>query len=258
MTRSNVALRLLALCLALPACSTTSVAPAPRMALHPGGPPAASPPAAPVDSQPEKLEMTPVAPAGILWVRHPDHPFSILSTEVTVAQFRTCVDAGTCGKDTFTTCNYGVSGKDNHPMNCVDYNGAEQFCGFVGGRLCTEHEWLDACSGTDGRPFPYGTSFDLEACNSQSSTVTVSGRAVDTVPVGSMPKCKGGLPDVYDMAGNVTEWVDKCQGTYCKFRGGGYSSNDPIEMFAACKGVCSGNQKDFSSSTIGFRCCRTD
>lgn len=210
------------------------------------------------DGVPEPLAMTPVAPVGVTWIRHPKQPFSILATEVSVAQFKACVDAGTCGKDTFQTCNWGVPGKEDHPMNCVQWTGAQQFCGFVGGRMCAEDEWLQACSGTDGRPFPYGQAFDVQACNSQSDTVKIEGRPMGTSPVGSLKKCEGGLPGLYDMAGNVTEWVDACKGTYCKFRGGGWNSNDPIDRFAACTGVCSGNQKSFASATIGFRCCRSE
>lgn len=212
----------------------------------------------PPDGAPEPLAMTPVAPSGVTWLRHPQRPFSILATEVSVAQFKACVDAGTCAKDTFQGCNWGVAGREDHPMNCVQWTGAQQFCGYVGGRLCSEDEWLQACSGTDGRAFPYGGAFDVNACNSQSETVKVEGRAMGTVPVGSLKQCQGGLPGLFDMAGNVTEWVDSCKGTYCKFRGGGWNSNDPIDRFAACTGVCSGNQKTFASATIGFRCCRDE
>jgi formylglycine-generating enzyme required for sulfatase activity len=213
-------------------------------------------PAAPADGAPEQLAMSAAPPQGLRWLDHPSHPFAILATEVTVAQFRACVEGGACKEGTFKRCNYGASGREAHPMNCVDFFGAEQFCRFAGGRTCQEDEWLAACSGTDGRPFPYGNAFDLDACNSQSATMKTEGRALDTVPVASLTRCEGGLPGLFDMAGNVTEWVDPCKGTYCKFRGGGFNSNDPVDRFAACTGVCSGNQKDFSSTTIGFRCCR--
>ncbi len=60
------------------------------------------------------------------------------------------------------------------------------------------------------------------------------------------------------MAGNVAEWVDSCKESYCKFRGGAYLTNDPIDLFAGCGGVCAGNQKDFTSGTVGVRCCRDE
>ena len=200
------------------------------------------------------------APSGptTRWIRHPSRPFSISATEVTVAQFRTCVGAGACDAATASAlCNYGLTGRDDHPVNCVAYPGAEQYCTHVGGRVCTEEEWLDACRGTDGRGFPYGNTFDLARCNVQSLT-SEGGRERATAPVASFPGCEGGLPGLFDMAGNVAEWVNSCHDDYCKFRGAGYLSNDPIDTFAACSGVCSGNDKNFQSGVVGIRCCKDE
>lgn len=194
------------------------------------------------------------------WIQHPSRPFSISATEVTVAQFRACVGAGACDAATASAlCNYGTTGRDDHPVNCVAYHGAEQYCAHVGGRICTEEEWLDACRGTDGRAFPYGGTFDLTKCNVQSlTTPSAAGRERATAAVGSYPGCEGGLSGLFDMAGNVAEWVNSCHDDYCKFRGAGYLSNDPIETFAACSGVCSGNDKSFQSGVVGIRCCKDE
>jgi formylglycine-generating enzyme required for sulfatase activity len=198
------------------------------------------------------------APA-VQWIRHPARPFSIAATEATVAQFRACVAAGSCHADTTSSlCNFGRSDRDGHPVNCITYQGAEQYCAHVGGRVCTEEEWLDACRGTDGRAFPYGSTFDLAICNTQSLTVTVDGRERGTAPVASLAGCQGGLPGLFDMAGNVAEWVNSCNGNYCKFRGAGYLSNDPVDSFAGCSGVCSGNDRSFQSGVVGIRCCRDE
>jgi formylglycine-generating enzyme required for sulfatase activity len=193
----------------------------------------------------------------VTWVEHPYLGFAITATEVTVAQFRGCVEHGRCDAGNVNArCNYGIAGRDDHPCNCVNHVGAEQFCSYAGGRLCTEDEWLRACRGTDNRPFPYGQSFDLSVCNSSSATSKLEGRGRGTVPVSSLSECEGGLPGLYDMAGNVAEWLADCKGTYCKFRGGGHWSNDPIEYFAACLGVCAGNQRSLQSNTVGIRCCQ--
>lgn len=191
------------------------------------------------------------------WVQVPDASFSIAATEVTVAQFRACVQAGACDEaQVDSICNYGKTDRDRHPVNCVSYYGAEQFCAHAGGRLCNEVEWISACGGPDARTFPYGNVFDLEACNVQSKTQKVEGRARDTAPVATHPRCEGGIGDLFDMAGNVTEWVSSCKGSYCRFRGAGYTSNDPVDLFASCQSACSGNQKTLKSNTVGFRCCR--
>jgi len=190
------------------------------------------------------------------WIPHPVRPFEIAATEISVAQFRSCVTIGTCDAASVSgECNFGIEGRDDHPVNCVTHTGAEQYCRAIGARLCTQEEWLGACRGLDERPFPYGEAFDLSICNSRSQKDAVAGNA-GTVPVGSLSECEGGLPGLMDMAGNVNEWLADCKGTYCKFRGGGHISNEPIGYFAACNGVCSGNQKTLQSVTVGIRCCR--
>jgi formylglycine-generating enzyme required for sulfatase activity len=177
--------------------------------------------------------------------------------EVTVGRFRACVQAGACAPEHFATehgapCNWAVDGHDAHPMNCVDWLGAQEFCTFDGGRLCTADEWFTACRGPSDLDYPYGPAFDPDACHARSG---IAAMAVGTEPVGSRPTCSGGTPGAHDFAGNVSEWVDECNGTYCHMYGGAYVTNEPVEMFASCKHVCAGNQKTFLSSSVGIRCC---
>ncbi len=192
------------------------------------------------------------------WIRYPGRPLSITATEVTAEQFQGCVDAGSCEADHYGDCNLTKSGRDDHPMNCVSYFGAEQYCQFVAGRVCKEAEWLEACRGSEARNFPYGDTFEFDVCNYQSSNNRKPGQGLDTEPVSSNAQCQGGFDGLYDMAGNVAEWVDKCTGDYCKFRGGAYLTNDPVDHFTACGGVCAGNQKTFEVGTVGIRCCRDE
>lgn len=108
-------------------------------------------------------------------------PFCIDRTEVTVAAYRVCVEAGTAAggcevprvynatsrafnatperSDVF--CNWGRAGRDQHPINCVSATQAERFCAWRyphGGRLPTEDEWEFAAAGTAGRRYPWGDS----------------------------------------------------------------------------------------------------
>ena len=188
------------------------------------------------------------------WIPYPDRPLAITATEVTVAQFGACVDAGACDVESTRACNSAQADRADHPVNCVDYYGAEQYCRWAGGRICTEPEWLMACRGTGDHAFPYGDHFDPAACNAAPSDGPES--AGDTAPVGSYADCAGGLGGLYDMAGNVWEWVDACKDDYCKFRGGAFATNPPVERFAACGEPCSGNRKVLRSATVGIRCCR--
>ncbi len=196
-------------------------------------------------------------PSALAWVVHPAAAFDISATEVSVAQYRACVEAGSCAADSVdAACNYGLADRSDHPVNCVTHIGAAAYCGWAGGRLCTQDEWLAACRGTDGRAFPYGEAFDLATCNANSTDERPEGREPGTWAVGSRQACQGGLPGLYDMAGNVSEWIADCKGTYCKFRGGGHMSNPPVSYFTGCTGVCSGNQETLQSGVVGFRCCR--
>jgi len=130
--------------------------------------------------------------------------FQIDKTEVTVEAYRQCVDAKRCTTpDTKRgSCNWGVSGREKHPINCVDWNQAEAFCAWAGKRLPTSAEWEKAARGTDGRVYPSGDAWDITKANVYESYDGYK----DTAPVGSFPA--GASPyGALDMAGNVWEWT---------------------------------------------------
>ena len=80
--------------------------------------------------------------------------YSIDRYEVTVADYRRCVEAGTCtdkGLTPYDSCNWDKKGKDNHPINCVDWDQAQTYCRWVGKRLPTEAEWEKAARGEKDR-----------------------------------------------------------------------------------------------------------
>lgn len=178
--------------------------------------------------------------------------------EVTVAAFKTCVDAGVCTSDHFiskpgTTCNYGAAGREDHPMNCVDHHASAAYCQRAGGRLCQQEDWFAGCRGPANQDYPYGDTYQAGACNAVARGPTTTDRG--TSPVGAYTTCEGGYAGLYDMVGNVSEWVDPCKGDYCHFYGGAFLDNEPVESFSSCKRFCAGNQRSFRSATIGFRCC---
>ena len=82
--------------------------------------------------------------------------FCMDPTEVTVAAYKGCTSCS--APSTSGACTWGVAGRDNHPINCVDWNQATAFCSAVGKRLPTEEEWEYAARGTPAWKFPWGNT----------------------------------------------------------------------------------------------------
>lgn len=139
--------------------------------------------------------------------------FEIDKYKVTYRRYNLCKDAGTC-TDLFegAACNAGLDWNHNHPVNCVTYKQAEDFCQWDGNkRLLTEAEWEKAARGSDGRIFPWGNS-DAN-CNLAVMDKKINGNTIGpgcgagtTQPVGI--KTAGASPyGVMDMEGNLFEWT---------------------------------------------------
>jgi formylglycine-generating enzyme required for sulfatase activity len=133
--------------------------------------------------------------------------------------------AACSSKTSFLPTNAWPPGAANakRPVVWVDWCDAYAFCAWAGKRLCgrigggsadpakhddpTENQSYFACSGGGAHAYPYGDAYDKDACNGTGHGVG------GTVDVGSMAKCEGGFPGVFDLVGNVCEWQDSCNGT---------------------------------------------
>jgi len=125
--------------------------------------------------------------------------FLVDRTEVTVEQYRRCVEAGQCTSPAGGPgCNWARGERSSHPVNCVDWSQAVAHCAWAGKRLPTEAEWEKAARGTTGATYPWG-----EAAPGCRLAVMGGCGASGTSPAGSREPCDG----VHDMAGNVWEWV---------------------------------------------------
>jgi protein-disulfide isomerase/peroxiredoxin/uncharacterized membrane protein len=137
---------------------------------------------------------------------------------------------------------------------------AKAACEKVHKRLCSEEEWVSACTGQpavdnnqngwfsdddiEGNMFPYGAFYAAGACQDEADKYR--GRAVKT---GSLEKCRtpGGL---FDLAGNLGEWIslDQAKAT---LMGGDASAGEG----AACNRRSYGAGAGLKNHTTGFRCC---
>jgi iron(II)-dependent oxidoreductase len=143
--------------------------------------------------------------------------FWIDKYEVTNAQYQKCVEAGECQAPTM--CNwgqstYGKADKADHPAVCVNWQGAQDYCEWAGGRLPTEAEWEYAARGPAENVFPWGDTFDGTLANSCDTNCTQDWKNTDyddgyeqTAPVGSYPDGTSWC-GAEDMAGNAWEWVN--------------------------------------------------
>ena len=83
--------------------------------------------------------------------------FEITKSEVTVEQYRVCVDAGKCTAP-HADCEWNsYEMGDLLPVNCVTPDQAAQFATFAGARIPTEAEWeYAACNRGEQTLFPWG------------------------------------------------------------------------------------------------------
>jgi formylglycine-generating enzyme required for sulfatase activity len=180
---------------------------------------------------------------------------------------------------------YDLQNKAQNPVACIDWCDAYAYCKSVGKRLCgafgggavapgsgsdaQKDEWYAACSAAGTFVFPYGNTYQPQACN------TLDFGQTGSVRVGLASTCTGtGLYDfLYDMSGNVSEWEDACSASsgasdVCYARGGfwnSYNPNPPTGTMtsAACNATPTslGSVSSVSltrarrSAEIGFRCC---
>lgn len=155
--------------------------------------------------------------------------FQMARTLATFGQYKACVKDGACSPahvsdgscvvwDEATGLRFGELPEpfqgDDRPVVCVDWDQAQAFAKWAGGRLPTEAEWEYAArGGGQEQQYPWGD--EKPSCK---RAVMDSGRKgcgrASTWPICSKPKgnTKQGL---CDMAGNAWQWVqDWHHGSY--------------------------------------------
>jgi sulfatase modifying factor 1 len=146
------------------------------------------------------------APAARVWL----DGFYVDETEVTFGAYMACVRVGEC--ELTRPLYRGFSG-DDQPMTGVSWFHARDYCAALGKRLPTEAEWEAAARGPEGEWYAWGNEEPdcdravLEDDRGRSCGVPQPSDTPDRgriQPVRSRPAGRFGL---YDMTGNVEEWV---------------------------------------------------
>jgi serine/threonine-protein kinase len=136
-------------------------------------------------------------------------PFLIDKLEVSVADYKACVDKRACPPPAKTSalCTYEL-GDPQLPMTCVHWSDASAYCRSIGKRLPREVEWEFAARGTSTARYPWGGG--SAAC---SYAATLLHESTGRSCTGKRPSRVGTHPQgasafgVQDLAGNVEEWT---------------------------------------------------
>jgi eukaryotic-like serine/threonine-protein kinase len=187
-------------------------------------------------------------------------------TEVTNEMYAKCVQANSCEPPVELGSRKHYSYFDepifkDYPVINVSWSDANTYCLWAGRRLPTEAEWEKAARGYDGRIYPWGDH------QPNGNILNFDNQIGDTVRVGIYALGKSPY-GIYDMAGNVSEWVadwysedyyerssstnplGAVKGDFRVIRGGSWLSkaNAVRTTFRLW------NSPDLQTEVLGFRC----
>lgn len=160
------------------------------------------------------------------------------------------------------------------PQGYISGAQAMAACTASGKRLCSSDEWMSACQGQARTTFPYGATRQHSLCNDDIRrvhpvaevgalldlragelwTTTMNNPLVNQLsqsllPTGERTECTNAY-GVFDMVGNLHEWVDDPSGT---FRGGYYM--DTSLNGEGCNYATTAHDFTYHDYSTGFRCC---
>lgn len=166
----------------------------------------------------KRYAMQLVCPPGMILVDYPPgssiRPF-----------FKTCID------------KYEYPNREGSlPQGNLSFTDAKMLCEQQGKRLCTAEEWQWSCGGFDNLSYPYGKTYEENRCNAANSVETS----------GSRINCASKF-GIYDMTGNIFEWVTAADGQPAMMGG-------PVSKCQTVSPGTGGSAKTMS----GVRCCKSN
>ena len=162
-----------------------------------------------------------------------------------------------------------VSAPSVYPQGYISAVEARRACNGSGKRLCKVAEWSAACRGPEARAWGYGDRREPGRCNDQGKNPVISlygrghwNRATMNQPdlnqlastlakTGEHEGCTNGY-GVYDMVGNLHEWVADPSGT---FYGGYYQDVASVGHGEGCGYQTTAHEARYHDYSTGFRCC---
>ncbi len=148
------------------------------------------------------------------------------------------------------------------PWSSITETQANQACSDAGKRLCTAAEWELACGGLSGTKYPYGNTYQPNACNGNDyDPDCVSPDDDFALPTGTPDGCPTkpaqsacvSAAGAFDMSGNLKEWTSTpVQASAFSVRGGGF---DTAAGGMTCQFNFVAMDSSFSFPNLGFRCC---
>lgn len=163
-----------------------------------------------------------------------------------------------------------VSRRDVTPQAHISRDEAEAACKASHKRLCKEQEWDKACRGRNPTRFPYGDVRKPAVCNdvgqpplrnfhpdlgpeaytfASMNDARLNQQPNTVARTGQFARCTNSY-GVFDMVGNLHEWVDDPAGT---FRGG-YFLDTRING-DGCDYRTVAHEASYHDYSTGFRCC---
>lgn len=188
-------------------------------------------------------------------------PICIDAIEVTVGDFRAFLEA-TAGTtvDVGAPCSpleiepRALPTQEDLPVTHVTFCEARAFCAWAGKELCgkltggtlddgaslASTAWGYACSG--------GTTDKMRLLSDGGCHIDAGG------PRPASELCEGGFRGLFDMAGNVAEWIDQPAttdaGPIASLVGGSFFTKEVVDCRTKGTGYLGNRFKD-----VGFRCC---